>query len=151
MEFPRLMQRMITLASSDWRWVALLVGLSLSPWGCKDVQEYPFCVSPTSLVVAVTGSYSMVQQTTLGPATIDAADDAQPVGESDSDRRIKNRLLTVALVGGVLLLLLAFAYGYLRLELTTRGFYSGRLQIASGIASLSVITAAYFLWRWIVS
>ena len=73
-----------------------------------------------------------------------------PEVETTAERRIKRRLLTVALAGGVLLLLLAYGYGYLRLELTTRGFYSGRLQIAAAIASISTVTGAYFLWRWLI-
>ena len=69
---------------------------------------------------------------------------------SDRERRLKKRLVSVAVLSGVVLLLLAVVYGYFRLELTTRGFYSGRLQILSGIASLAVVTAAYFLWRWLI-
>ena len=63
----------------------------------------------------------------------------------------RNAYLLSHLVGGVLLLWLAFGYGYLRLELTTRGFYSGRLQTAAVIASLLTLTVAYFLWRWLIN
>ena len=69
---------------------------------------------------------------------------------SDRERRLKKRLVSVGVLSGVVLLLLAVVYGYFRLELTTRGFYSGRLQILSGIASLAVVTTAYFLWRWLI-
>lgn len=92
------------------------------------------------------------QDSVEGDEVVDALAPAatSPANVSDRERRLKKRLLTVAVWGGVVLLLLAVIYGYFRLELTTRGFYSGRLQIVSGIASLAVVTAAYFLWRWLV-
>lgn len=79
------------------------------------------------------------------------AGDAETVaGVTDRERRLKKRLVTAAILGGVVLLLLAVACGYFRLELTTRGFYSGRLQVVSAITSLAVAAAGYFLWRWLV-
>ena len=121
--------------------VALVLGLMLS---------FP---SSTLLAAGKTKTRALVQQTAIDVSI----DEQSPVvaGPDESDsvqaKLIKQRLLTVVLVGGVLLLLLAFAYVYLRLELTTRGFYSGRLQTALGIASLATLTAAYFLWRWVVN
>ena len=161
----KIIRRTFGLASSAARsypLVALLMGLSLSLWGCmggpskdgpcKDGREFPSYANSATLAVATTNALAMVRQKTQdSAANIENVMVAKPAdGDSDRELRIKKRLLTVALVGGVLLLLLAFAYGYLRLELTTRGFYSGRLQIASGIASLSTMAAAYFLWRWLV-
>ena len=96
-----------------------------------------------------TSTPPLAQQPTQNPATSRARATNEPDG-SQRAQRIKRRLLTVALTGAVLLLLLAFGYGYLRLELTTRGFYSGRLQIAAGIASIATVAAAYFLWRWLI-
>ena len=109
-----------------------------------------WCASPIPFAAATTNTFPPAPQTSLDSA---ASNDGAvgPEEDSDQDRRVKRRLLTVALGGGVLLLLLAFAYVYLRLELTTRGFYSGRLQLVSAIASLSVVTAAYFLWRWLAN
>ena len=139
MGFLRLPGRVFDVSPLIWRSLlgaALLIGLSLS-------SGQP----PTTVAVNPNAS-SLAQQPE--PATNDTSTASEP-NSSEQELRIKQRLLTVALVGGVLLLLLAFGYGYLRLELTTRGFYSGRLQIAAGIASVSVIAAAYFLWRWLIN
>ena len=144
MVFKKLIRAKICSASSALRRygaVALMIGLFLS------------YASPTILAAPKTNTFAAAQQNTPNAtSTSKQTVTLEPV-ESDSaqERQIKQRLLTVVLIGGVLLLLLTFAYGYLRLELTTRGFYSGRLQIASGIASLATITGAYFLWRWIVN
>ena len=116
---------------------ALMVGLLLS------------CPRSTSMAAVNTSTPPLAQQPTQNPATSRARATNEPDG-SQRAQRIKRRLLTVALTGAVLLLLLAFGYGYLRLELTTRGFYSGRLQIAAGIASIATVAAAYFLWRWLI-
>ena len=145
MELRELIQRIAELPSLAWRsfgLISLLVGLSL------------LCANPTILAVPKAKTkpiaIRLAQQTSPTSAVSDDGDVVELEGNSDLDRRIKKRLITVALVGGVLLLLLAIGYGYLRMELTTRGFYSGRLQIAVGIASISVLAGAYFLWRWLV-
>ena len=150
MQIRRLERRLIDLPALAWRSlgvIALLVGMVLASWGGEHGQEYSSHAGPATVTFATTHQASQDSATNDQKAVFAEPD----ASETDRERRIKKRLLTVALAGGVLLLLLAFAHGYLRLELTTRGFYSGRLQLASGIASLSTLTAAYFLWRWIIN
>ena len=108
-------------------------------------------VGPTALAATSANPSHTAQITTQELATSSDGSKTKPEVETVREQRIKKRLLTVALVGGVLLLWLAFGYGYLRLELTTRGFYSGRLQTAAVIASLLTLTVAYFLWRWLIN
>lgn len=64
----------------------------------------------------------------------------------DTERALRNRLVAVAILVGVLVAMVAVIYGYLKLELVTRGFYSGRLQAAAAAATLVVAAVAYFLW-----
>ena len=125
--------------------VGMLVGLLLV---CVNVQAMPaagaVAVGAIQVVTHDSGEDGEVLSVDPGEGSPDT------VVISDRERRLKKRLLTVAVLGGLVLLLLTVVYGYFRLELTTRGFYSGRLQVLSGIASLAVATAAYFLWRWLV-
>ena len=123
------------------RLVAMLVGLLLL---CANVWAMP-AVGSTAVGLAQVSAQDSEEggEVAADPALSNA------VG-SDRERRLKKRLITVAVFGGMVLLLLAVVYGYFRLELTTRGFYSGRLQVLSGIASLAVVAAAYFLWRWLI-
>lgn len=125
-------------------WLAgMLVSLSLL---CVNFLATPAAGATTVGLAQVSdqdsgkGGVTAVEPVTASPDAV----------VSDRERRLKRRLVSVAVLGGVVLLLLAVVYGYFRLELTTRGFYSGRLQILSGIASLAVVTAAYFLWRWLI-
>ena len=125
-------------------WLAgMLVSLSLL---CVNFLATPAAGATTVGLALVSdqdsgkGGVTAVEPVTASPDAV----------ASDRERRLKRRLVSVAVLGGVVLLLLAVVYGYFRLELTTRGFYSGRLQILSGIASLAVVTAAYFLWRWLI-
>ena len=140
MESTGVLRWVFELSASFWRsigLVTLLVGLSLLYGG------------PATLAVVNSSAFPIVQE--VPDSVADNATAADAPSGTEQERRMKQRLLTVALMSGVLLMLLAFGYGYLRLELTTRGFYSGRLQIAAGIASLSVVTVAYFLWRWLIN
>lgn len=124
-------------------WLAgMLVSLSLL---CVNFLATPAAGSAIGLAQVSDQDSGKGGGTAVEPVT--ASPDAVA---SDRERRLKRRLVSVAVLGGVVLLLLAVVYGYFRLELTTRGFYSGRLQVLSGIASLAVVTAAYFLWRWLI-
>jgi len=128
------------------RLVGMLVGLLLL---CVNVWVTPV-VGATAM-----GGAQVAQQDSGEGGKLAAVD---PVGSGAPDatatlereQRLRKRLVAVAVMGGVVLLLLAVIYSYFRLELTTRGFYSGRLQVLSGIASLAVVTAAYFVWRWLI-
>ena len=145
MEQPRLLDRKFDSPKVTWS--------SFKAFGLLALLLAMF-VSPETLA-AGSNRFPVTQADAQEPATSSEDSKAESKVEPDIEtvrqQRIKKRLLTVALAGGVILMLLAFGYGYLRLELTTRGFYSGRLQIAAGIASLSIITAAYFLWRWMIN
>ena len=125
-------------------WLAgMLVSLSLL---CAN-----FLATPAAGSTPVRAAQVSEQDTDDGSkVAVEPVTGSPTVVASDRERRLKKRLMTVIVLGGVVLLLLAVVYGYFRLELTTRGFYSGRLQILSGIASLAVVTAAYFLWRWLI-
>ncbi|MFK7767362.1 MAG: hypothetical protein AB8B55_09085 [Mariniblastus sp.] len=59
---------------------------------------------------------------------------------------VKNRLVSVALAGGLLLGLLGIIFMYLRLDHATRGFYSGRLQTLAIVVAVVLLAATYFLW-----
>ena len=128
------------------RLVAMLVGLLLL---CANVWAMP-AVGSTAVGLAQVSAQDSEEggEVAADPALSNAV--APNAVGSDRERRLKKRLITVAVFGGMVLLLLAVVYGYFRLELTTRGFYSGRLQVLSGIASLAVVAAAYFLWRWLI-
>ena len=123
------------------RLVGMLVGLLLL---CVSVLAMPAAGSAT------VGLAQVSKQDSDDGGEVEPVADSTDAVASNRERRLKKRLVSVAVWGGVVLLLLAVVYGYFRLELTTRGFYSGRLQILSGIASLAVVTAAYFLWRWLI-
>ena len=130
--------------------------LRQSSWWCLGFSALLaglLLLSTNAIATAGTVSFELPQNIDQSSALDDAGEAAvKPTDvESDRERRLKKRLLTVALAGAAVLMLLVVAHGYLRLELTTRGFYSGRLQIALGIASLGVVAAAYFLWRWLVA
>ena len=104
------------------RLVGMLVGLLLIG---VDTWATPAFGSTAAGLAQVSGQDSDEG----GEAAMDPA--SSDIVASDRERRLKKRLVTVAVLGGVVLLLLAVVYGYFRLELTTRGFYSGRLQILS--------------------
>jgi hypothetical protein len=55
------------------------------------------------------------------------------------------RIRVMGVVLGVVLGLLAVAYGYLKTDLATAGAYRGRLQLAAGLAILGIIAAAMFV------
>ena len=123
------------------RWGGMLLGLLLL---CVSVFWMP-AIGSAATAVQVFGETAEEAGEVMEPVA-----DASAGGNSDREERLQKRLLTVVVVGGVILLLLTVVYGYFRLELITRGFYSGRLQVLSVVASLIVVTAAYFLWRWLI-
>jgi hypothetical protein len=59
---------------------------------------------------------------------------------------LSNRLLLTGTLVVVLLGQLAVLFGYLRINHATRGFYSGRLQSFSAVASVAVIAAGYLFY-----
>lgn len=66
------------------------------------------------------------------------------------EKRIRDRLVAIGLVGGTLLALLGVLFGYLRLDHATRGFYCARLQMLAGICSALILGACYFLWTQVL-
>jgi hypothetical protein len=77
-------------------------------------------------------------------ATVQA--ESAVAGPSVSEQALSNRLVAVGILMGVVVAMVAVIYGYLKLELITRGFYSGRLQVAATVLSLVIAVGAYFLW-----
>jgi len=118
----------------------MLAGLSLL---CSNASALPAVVADS------TGPPTLYNQNSTQADTSTTAI-ASSTSDMDPEQRLKKRLLSVAAWGGAILMLLAVAHGYFRLELTTRGFYSGRLQITSAIVSLIVLVATYFLWCWLI-
>lgn len=60
--------------------------------------------------------------------------------------RLSNRLLLTGTLVVVLLGQLSVLFGYLKINHATRGFYGGRLQSFSAVASVVVIAAGYFFY-----
>jgi len=56
-------------------------------------------------------------------------------------------LLSAAILGGVLLILTVI-YGYLKIDLATRGAYRGRLRFVAAATILALTAAGAALWRW---
>jgi len=67
-------------------------------------------------------------------------------GQPDPSEVVRQRLIAVGLIVGMVLALLGTLFGYLRMDHATRGFHSGRLQMmALGVVGL-ILIAGYFLW-----
>lgn len=62
-----------------------------------------------------------------------------------------DRLVRCGLVGGSILALLAIAFGYLKMETATRGFYSRRLQTVTVLGILSIMAVAIWLKQILLS
>ncbi len=58
-----------------------------------------------------------------------------------SQVRSKSRLLSMGVLSGAALLLVASVFGYFRADNATRGYYTGRLQIMTAAAILAVVGA----------
>ena len=63
--------------------------------------------------------------------------------------RVQTRLLQVALLSGMVFLLLATSYGYLKLDAASRGRYVRRLQFAAVTVILALVVAGVLIARWI--
>ncbi len=61
----------------------------------------------------------------------------------------KSRVVNLGLVAASILGLLGIAFGYFRLDTSTRGYYTGRLQFSAAIAILALIASGVLLARWI--
>ncbi len=68
----------------------------------------------------------------------------------------RNRLLQVAGGAALLLLMLSMAFSYFRVDAATKGYYSGRLQMAMAVAILALLAGGvmlagkYDLWMWLL-
>ena len=58
---------------------------------------------------------------------------------------IKFRIQLAGVLIGAAVLLVAVIYVYLKLELITRGFYSGRIQVAAAVAAILIVAGTYFV------
>lgn len=59
------------------------------------------------------------------------------------------RLAGIGLLFVAVTSVLAVAYGFLRLDSATRGYYSGRLQFGAGVTILAIIGAGVLVARWL--
>lgn len=64
--------------------------------------------------------------------------------ENVRESKTKKRLMQSGLIGGSILALLTIAFGYLKMETATRGFYSRRLQTISVL--IAAVMLAVFYW-----
>lgn len=92
---------------------------------------------------------------TLGPMhqvhallEFDAAD-RQGIKQAWDHFRATSRLTQLGLFAGAGLLLIGSIFSYFRLDTTTRGYYTGRLQFMTAAAILAVIGGGLFAARWI--
>ena len=70
--------------------------------------------------------------------------------ERIGDQSLRNRLISYTFFGALLLVFLALLFGYLRLDHATRGFHSGRLQIAALALCAIVLAVGYLLWTQVL-
>jgi hypothetical protein len=63
--------------------------------------------------------------------------------------KVTSRLLQVSLAAAAILAGLATIFVYLRLDTATKGYYSGRLQIAAGAVILGLVALGILTARWI--
>lgn len=70
--------------------------------------------------------------------------------EPEKAQQIRNRIVATGVVGGALLGILVVAFGYLKLNLLTRGFYSGRLQTMAIASAILILGLCYFLWTQVL-
>ena len=67
------------------------------------------------------------------------------IQQTITDNHTLQRLQWIGVIGGSVLSILFICFGYFKMEIATRGFYSRRLQTISLILSVGVMVAAYFL------
>ena len=88
--------------------------------------------APATLIEPIDGERKLAQQAQSGPRT-----------------KLSNRLLLTGTLVVVLLGQLSVLFGYLKINHATRGFYGGRLQSFSAVASVAVLIAGYlFYMTW---
>jgi hypothetical protein len=63
--------------------------------------------------------------------------------------KVTSRLARVALAALAVLVGLAVVFSYLRLDTATKGYYSGRLQLATGVVILGLVALGVLVARWI--
>ncbi len=70
--------------------------------------------------------------------------------EDTDAQSLRNRLVSYTFLGGLTLVFLGLLFGYLRLNHATRGFHSGRLQLAAMVLSGIVLLVSYLLWTQVL-
>ena len=100
---------------------------------------------------------STVDVTTNGASTnsteaAEATEEVEPIEspENSEDQSLRNRLISYAFSGGLMLVFLGLLFGYLRLDHATRGFHSGRLQLAALVLVGIVLLVGYLLWTQVL-
>ena len=126
----------------------------------------PSLTSPSSAIAQVTfrpGEVVVVQndqaESTAAPddlavdpefaKAINSLDDSMNY-EPEKELDVRNRLVSTALIGGMLLGLMGVLFSYLRLEHATRGFYSGRLQTLAIALAIAIFVLGYILWSQVL-
>ena len=142
MGFKRVQESGLAVSACWMLLLIALLGQSVS------AQESGLTSSPDSAV--------LVQEEAMtddGPSDVAPTESASAVSESlekFGDRSLRDRLVSYVFFGGLLLVFLALLFGYLRLDHATRGFHSGRLQIAALALLAIVLVVGYLLWTQVL-
>lgn len=73
----------------------------------------------------------------------------QELDQRWSDIRSKSRLAQTGIGAAIVLLFLGTLFGFLKLDTATRGYYTGRLQLAASATILALVAASVLLMKWI--
>lgn len=148
----RICQPLIGIGNSRFAWLVVWLMLLLSTalpgrMVCGQATDSAQETSPKPTSAEVTsdgGSLEATESTGFDEPVSDAptkATDTQP---------LRNRLISYAFFGGLTLVFLSVLFGYLRLDHATRGFHSGRLQLAALILLGIVLLVGYLLWTQVL-
>lgn len=87
-----------------------------------------------------------------GAASIESSETIEPLEplEHADAQSLRNRLISYVFFGCLTLVFLGLLFGYLRLDHATRGFQSGRLQLAALVLSGIVLVVSYLLWTQVL-
>lgn len=106
--------------------------------------EGPVGASATALQGGDSTSEDSMNGATAKP--VEPMKGGSQLGQPGRRTTLSNRLLLTGTLVVVLLGQLSVLFGYLRINHATRGFYSGRLQSFSAVASVAVIAAGYLFY-----
>jgi len=136
---------------SAW-WMLLLIALLPG----RSVVGQDTKLTPGEAVVVqedVVDSGAGDEPANHGAVVGDSAAPAAEVPESleeFGDQSLRDRLISYTFFGASLLVFLGILFGYLRLDHATRGFHSGRLQVAALALCAIVFAVSYLIWTQVL-